>query len=363
MPAFIPGVRLAERLYEGAVAPLLRACFPGLRHAAALIGPGSEVLGFDTARSTDHDWGARLQLLLPVEQRVRAPQVSAMLCERLPETVLGYPTNLVLDATSGTRHMRIGTGRITHGIEVTDVATWFGANLGFHPAESISTARWLSTPTQNLAAATGGAVFHDDTGELTSARRRLAWYPTDVWRYILAAQWQRIAEEEPFMGRCGEVGDELGSTVIAARLVRDLMRLILLQHRTYPPYNKWLGSAVARAPNARDILPALGKAVTAPSWPQRETALGQVYEWTAAVHNQLNLTRALDPATRPFHDRPFRVLRADRFAAALRATIADRDLREIPLLGAIDQWVDNTAAIGQLDKLRRAQHVMTTGNA
>jgi hypothetical protein len=358
--AFVPGVQLAQRLYEDAVAPLLRSAFPDLPHAAALIGPGSEVLGFDTARSRDHNWGPRLQLFLPVEERARAPQLSAVLAERLPETVLGYPTNLVLDAATGTRHMAAGTGPIAHGVEITDVAGWFETNLGFRPGESISTAQWLSTPTQNLAAATGGAVFHDDTGELTTARHRLRWYPTDIWRYVLASQWQRIAEEEPFMGRCGEVGDELGSVVIAARLVRDLMRLILLQHRSYPPYNKWLGSAVARVPRASDILPALGDAITSPTWPQRETALNHCYAWAAAVHNQLDLTPALDPATRRFHDRPFFVLGADRFAAALRATIADRALREIPPVGAIDQWVDNTTAIGQLDELRRAQHAMTT---
>jgi hypothetical protein len=150
--------------------------------------------------------------------------------------------------------------------------------------------------------------------------------------------------------------------VIAARLVRDLMRLILLQHRIYPPYNKWLGSAVARVASAGDILPALGNAIAAPTWRQRETALCEGYAWTAAVHNELNLTPALDPAARQFHDRPFRVLGADRFAAALRATIADRELREIPLIGAIDQWVDNTTAIGQLDRLRRAQHAMTSGD-
>jgi hypothetical protein len=358
---FVPGVRLAERLYQDAVAPLLRSAFPSLPHAAALIGPGSEVLGFDTARSTDHNWGPRLQLFLPPQERARGRQVSALLAERLPGTVLGYPTNLVVDPASGTRHMATGAGPIAHGVEITDLAGWFETHLGFQPGEPISTAQWLAVPTQNLAAATGGAVFHDDTGELTTARHQLAWYPSDVWRYVLASQWQRIAEEEPFVGRCGEVGDELGSAVNAARLVRDLMRLILLQQRAYPPYNKWLGSAVARLPGAGDILPTLGTAVTAPTWQQREAALAHAYEWTATVHNQLDLTPVLDPAPRRFHDRPFRVLGAERFAAALRATISDRRLRDLPLIGAVDQWIDNTTAIGQLDALQRALPAMTTG--
>jgi len=57
---FVPGVRLAGEFYAEVVRPLLEAEFPGLPYAAALIGAGSEVLGFDTERSTDHDWGPRL---------------------------------------------------------------------------------------------------------------------------------------------------------------------------------------------------------------------------------------------------------------------------------------------------------------
>jgi Domain of unknown function (DUF4037) len=258
--------------------------------------------------------------------------------------------------------MVIEPGPIAHGVDITDVASWFGAKVGFNPAGPISTEQWLATTTQDLAAATSCAVFHDGIGDLTAARRNLAWYPIDVWRYLLACQWQRIAEEEPFMGRCGEVGDDLGSTVIAARLARDVMRLVLLQNRRYPPYNKWLGSAVAQTPNAAEIVTMLIEGITAPSWQQREVALGEAFQWAAQAHNQLSLTPPLDPSPRPFHDRPFRVLHADRYAVALRAAITDSHLREFPLVGAIDQWVDNTTAMGYPSKLRRAQHAMTSEN-
>ncbi len=58
---FGPGLRLAGEFYAGAVRPVLDQAFPGLRYAAALLGPGSEMLGFGTGRSTDHDWGPRLR--------------------------------------------------------------------------------------------------------------------------------------------------------------------------------------------------------------------------------------------------------------------------------------------------------------
>jgi hypothetical protein len=62
--SFVSGLELATLYYAEAVRPLLDEEFPTLRHTAALIGPGSEVLGFDSARSTDHNWGPRLQLFL-----------------------------------------------------------------------------------------------------------------------------------------------------------------------------------------------------------------------------------------------------------------------------------------------------------
>ena len=44
---FVAGVRLAGEFYAEAVRPVLEAEFPGLAYAAALIGAGSEVLGFE----------------------------------------------------------------------------------------------------------------------------------------------------------------------------------------------------------------------------------------------------------------------------------------------------------------------------
>lgn len=63
---------------------------------------------------------------------------------------------------------------------------------------------------------------------------------------VLAAQWRRIEQEEAFPGHCVEVGDELGSRVVAGRLVRELMHLAFLQEREYMPYSTWLGTGFAR---------------------------------------------------------------------------------------------------------------------
>jgi hypothetical protein len=53
--AFIPGLVLAEGFYRDCVRPLLDEAFPDLPHAAGKLHFGSEVLGFDTPQSMDHD--------------------------------------------------------------------------------------------------------------------------------------------------------------------------------------------------------------------------------------------------------------------------------------------------------------------
>ena len=81
---FLPGLHLSELFYWEAVRPILDRAFPGLVHAAALLGPGSEVLGYDTPQSTDHHWGPRVQLFLRPEEMELAPAIHAVLRDRLP---------------------------------------------------------------------------------------------------------------------------------------------------------------------------------------------------------------------------------------------------------------------------------------
>src|SRR5262245_59652331 len=66
-----PGTELCARYYQQVIRPLLGEHVPGLWHSAALVGWGSEVLGFDTARSTDHNWGLRCQLFVGTADSAR----------------------------------------------------------------------------------------------------------------------------------------------------------------------------------------------------------------------------------------------------------------------------------------------------
>jgi len=348
-PPFVPGLELNRRFFAEAVRPLLARAFPDLSYSAALIGYGSDVLGFDTAQSMDHNWGPRLQIFLSQEDHTRlyAP-VNQALSEQLPLTFLGYPVNFSEpDWNDGGTQLlaAVDSGPVRHLVEIETVATYFRRYLGVTADAELSLLDWLVLPQQQLLEITAGDVFHDGLGTLKPARARFAWYPQDVWLYRMAACWARIAQEEPFVGRAGQVGDDLGSRLVAARLVRDGMLLAFLQERRYAPYSKWLGTAFSRLSCADQLRPLWAAALAASDWRQREQALAGASAALGAIHNNLGVTPPVDPAPRPFFGRPFQVLFADRFAAALRNAIQNETLAGLPAIGGVDQFVDCTDLI------------------
>ena len=272
------------------------------------------MLGFDTAVSTDHDWGPRALLFLEEADYSRhAKSVRA----HLPYAFLGWPTNftepdprdhgtqLIQATTSGPinhrvevhtlhgfgfnyfgldLHARVGPNdwltlpwnkrqrersdrrRLFHGRSV-----WLGRRRRRRAAAAKRRPGYGALPSHKLRTINGGAVFHDDVG-LDELRARLEWYPRDVWLWLLAAGWKRIAQGEHLMGRAGQAGDEIGSTLIAARLVNDTMRLCFLMERQFAPYAKWFGTAFASLEAASELTPLLWRALRAATWLQRDRA-------------------------------------------------------------------------------------------
>ena len=324
MTDFISGIELARGFYSDVVAPLV----DGMRHSAARLGEGSDVLGFDTPRSTDHGWGPRLQLFVDAAD---VAAVVAAVDRGLPETFRGWLVRFGWDEVP-----------VSHHVDIDTVDGWLDRHLGCRTPDRLGPVDWLATPQQLLLEATAGEVFHDGLGELLAVRASLAWYPDAVWLWLLACQWQRIGQEEALLGRAAEVADDLGSRLIAGRLARDLIRLCFLLERRYAPYTKWLGSAFRRLEASADVGPALERALDARDLGAREAALVDAYETVAARHNRLGLTVPVDPTARPFHARPFLVIDATRFVDACLAEIRDPVLRSLPLVGGIDQLADST---------------------
>ena len=331
---FVSGIDLARMFYIEVVRPLIK----GRAHSAARLGSGSDGLGFDTPRSTDHGWGPQLQVFVAASE---VDTVRRIIDSGLPEEFHGWPARFGWDEVA-----------VQHHVNVVSLEKWLESHLGFDPQMDITVQNWLTTPQQLLLEVTAGAVFHDPNGDLKRVRSKLEWYPNDIWLWLLACQWRRIAQEEAFVGRTAEVGDELGSRILTARLVRDLMRLCFLIERRYAPYSKWLGSAFQNLRIAPGLVPYLDAALKATDYPARETGLCSAYEYIVRCYNQLNLTPPVDPEVRLFYKRPFRVLGGDRFAEVCLAAIHDEWLKGQPLVGNIDQFVDSTDVLSSAHRSR-----------
>jgi Domain of unknown function (DUF4037) len=341
VPTFVPGIELSRSFYADVVAPIVgdRA------HAAVLLGYGSDVLGYDTERSTDHGWGPRLQVLVADDHDVGDVKVlRRALDDRLPDAHLGWPVKFGWDDTA-----------VQHHVVVVPLGAFFDHWLGFDPRAGLDVLDWISTPSELLLEMTRGGVFHDDLGDIARVRADLAQYPTDVWLWMLACQWRRLDQEEPFIGRTAEVGDEIGSRVLAARLVHDVMALCFLQERIYAPYPKWFGTAFARLDAASEVGPALARTLAADDITEREAAFIDAMEAVARRHNALGITESVDPVAGFFYGRPFRVLGSERFVDACLARVSDEQLRSLPLIGGVDQWSDSTDVRAKPAVFRRAR--------
>ena len=331
--AFVPGAALNAGFYRDVVEPGLRP----ISHAAALLGWGSDVLGYDDARSTDHGWGPRLKLFVGPGDVTRAvDRIEGM----LPTEYAGWPVRFGWDGLPD-----------KHFVEVNVLSDWVVTQLGVDALRPLTSIDWLLMAQQQLLGVVGGAVYADPQGELARLRETLAWYPDQLWRWLLACQWAKISQEEAFVGRSADAGDDLGSGVLAARIVRELMRLAFLQQRRYAPYSKWLGTAFCRLAGAGDLVPILRSALSARSYAEREAALVAAYELLARAQNALALHEPVDPTVRNYHTRPFQVLHAERFADALVGTVDDPDLTALPQVGSVDQWIDSTDVLSDSERM------------
>lgn len=345
------GLTLSERFYNVVVAPLLAETMPHLRYAAARLGDGSEVLGFDTGMSADHNYGPTLQIFLSEEDfMTTAGPLMSVLDARLPAEIDGWEVRFPSFGRPGTKQP--GMLSSGHGVELYTLESWCLRQLGIDPDTPLGPLDWLALPEQRLLTVTGGALYRDDGGRLTALRDRLAYFPRDVWLYKLAAQWSLIGEEQAFVGRCGENGDDAGSQIIASRLAEAVMRLCFLIERRYAPYAKWFGSAFGLLASAAAIRPSLSEALMTPDWTIRQRALAEACRLAGEAQLRHAVPGAVAPRIHQYYDRPFLVCNAGEIADGVHGEITDSELLALPHVGAVDQLTNSTPVLTHPDLAR-----------
>jgi hypothetical protein len=342
--AFIPGLKLCEYFYFEAVRPILDRHFSSVPHSAARIDYGSDVLGFDTSLSRDHGWGPKVMLFLSHDDyEYYKDPVSEVMANELPTEIRGYPINFDVPFSGEGSMQAVERGPVKHWVSVLTIPSFFNQYIGVDPTVSIREVDWLIMPQQHLRTIASGAIFFDGLEQLEQTCERLRWYPPDIWYYILANQWRRIDQEEPFMARCGDVGDDLGSQIVATRQIVEIMHLCFLMEKQYVPYYKWFGTAFSRLYCAPVLIPIFHRIFASRDWKEREQHFTEAYLFLMEMHNKLVVTPNIEPMVSSFYNRPYQVPHSDRFVDALHGAIQSELVRGFPRnIGSVGQFIDST---------------------
>ena len=273
-----------------------------------------------------------------------------MLGRRLPDAFGGYPVafGVTRDPGSGTRHR----------VEVFGLGGWLSLAARVRPARRRHGAGLAG---RAVAAAGGGhrgrrlprrdgrADPGQGGAELVPARRVAV-------RAELPVEQDRGGRGVPRPVRRGGRRARLGGGHGPAGARPDAA--VAAHAPPLPAVQQVAGQRLRPGPRRRRARPLTWpRRWRRTGWPARERELVLAYRIAAEAHNRLGLTEPLDPGTRPYYDRPYQVLDAGRFAAALSGAITDRGSGGCAPAGAADQVLDSTPALGDLRYARAVTSV------
>ena len=296
--------------------------------------------------STDHHWGPRLQLFLKESDYDKYKKsIKKFLSNNLPLTFHGYSTNWSEPDPNDSNNQFLKpkkSGPVNHRIEIFTVQCYLKQNLGLRSL-NVNEIDWFTIPEEKLLEFTSGKVFFDNSGELTHAREILHYYPDSIWKLRIIAQWNRIAQEIAFVGRIGDLGDELGSRIEASRLVRYIMQMAFMLAKKFIPYEKWFGIAFSQLPIATKLKPILLDVLKENQWERREKLLVEAYLLLAREHIQLGLIPNLEIKAIKYYNRPQLIIPTQKIIRELVKGIDARykDIR-YQTFGTINQFIDSS---------------------
>ena len=341
MPNFIKGLELCEAFFHECGYPIIRRNYPELKFTAGLLGYGSDVLGYDDVVSTDHMWGPRFYLFLKNEDISVKEQLMELFSNELPCTFRGYSVHFSKPNPNdnGVRHAEcIDSGPVSPLIWIYTVDEFVDEYLGGIPKDDLA---WLALSEHRLLGFTGGKLFVDSLG-MQKIRNALSFYPDQVKLYLIASQWVLIAQEQAFVKRASDCGDELGSRIICSRIAERLMRLCFLYQNKYAPYSKWFGTGFEKLSGIQEISREIYAAVSANTILERETHMVKAQVLVTELHNESHLTKPLEVSVQKYFSREIDVIYAERIAEKVRETISHPVLRMSPLIGSMSQVGDFT---------------------
>lgn len=340
MTKFIKGLELCEGFFNEYAKPIIDKCFPNLQYSAGLIGYGSDVLGLDDEVSRDHMWGPRFYMFLNDNDIDKKDEIFNKFAENLPYEYMGYSVNFSEPDQNdcGVQHPQlINSGKVNPLIFIKTFDKFLIEEIGTADLDNIQPLDWLAFSEHRLLSLVSGKLFVDKLN-IRKLTDKIKFYPNDVKMYLIASQWNIIASEQAFVKRCGEVGDEIGSQIICARIAERLIRLCFLYKDTYAPYSKWFGTAFNKLDIDENIKTKINAALKVNDLTERENSLVEAQALVADLHNTSGLTDKVDYSVESYFGRDIKVIFADKFADVAVERLKGTAFENISPIGTMSQF-------------------------
>lgn len=354
MRNFTKGMDLCECFFNDVVKQIIDKHFPKMRYSAGLIGYGSDVLGYDDEISTDHMWGPRFYLFLENKDIVKKSEILTVFSNEFPYEYNGYSVNFSKPDMNdgGVRHPEyITNGAVSPLVFIYIFEEYLQEYLGVNNLNNISNLKWLAFSEHRLLALTAGKLFIDELN-IGLSIAKIAYYPEKVKLYLIASNWALIAEEQAFVRRCSDVGDEIGSILACSRIAERLMRLSFLYCNKYAPYSKWFGKAFRLLPINEKIKETILNAISARTIIEREDNIVEAQKMLADLHNTSNITEFIEVKIENYFGRNIKVIFADKFFEATAKKLKGTQLATFPFVGSLSE-VSNFTILSDSPEYRK----------
>ena len=203
----------------------IKVKYPDLysRICLALVGVGSECLGFDDEISEDHDFSSRCQLFLD------------------DSDYKTYKSDLESSLKIFCKDLESLTSNLKDvNIEIMPISNFYKYYTLFENGPKAES-EYRKVPMDLLCVATNGKVFLDNLGKFSEIRNRLLnFYPEDIRLKKIAFQLNKMAQSGQYnYSRMIKRGDTVAANIAQGEFVKHYLEFVHLLNKKYMPFYKW----------------------------------------------------------------------------------------------------------------------------
>lgn len=220
----LTGIERAE-IVAKYTSEFIKVKYPDLysRICLALVGVGSECLGFDDEISEDHDFSSRCQIFLD------------------DSDYKTYKSDLESSLKIFCKDLESLTSNLKDiNVEIMPIPNFYKYYTLFENGPKTES-EYRKVPMDLLCVATNGKVFLDNLGKFSEIRNRLLnFYPEDIILKKIAFQLNKMAQSGQYnYNRMIKRGDTVAANIAQGEFVKHYLEFVHLLNKKYMPFYKW----------------------------------------------------------------------------------------------------------------------------